>query len=357
MMKTRAMLSLALLLAAACGKDEDKPAAPPPAKPKTVEPAKPKLPAAAPVAEAPVGLPETPSPQDNPTTADKVELGAMLFFDPRISDGGTFSCETCHVPEKGWADGEKLSAKHDGNLNTRHSPTLFNVAYVNEWYWDGRMSTLEAQIMAAWKGQVGATPDAIATKLNAIPGYAERFQRAFGGPATGDNIVQALAAFVRTIRSGDSAWDRYEKGDKTAVSEDVVAGFEIFTAKANCALCHAPPLYMDTLYHNAGVGYEGVKEPDPGRGKVTSKPEETGAFKTPGLRGVALHPPYFHDGSAASLEDAVDFMLAGGYRKGNKHIDPKLKPAKLSAKERDQLLAFIRALSPDSITFERPELP
>ncbi len=362
MTRINTVCALALVLAAAgCGKDDkgkaggETPTKPEPEKPKTVDVS--TLPKAPPVPPAPLGLPPTPDPPRNPTTAERVMLGKMLFFDTRISDGGEFSCESCHYQDKGWADGKQFSPKHNGDLNKRHSPTLFNVGYANEFYWDGRKPSLEAQILAAWTGQVGATPDKVAATINGIPEYAAHFERAFGAPANQDTIVFALAAYVRTLRAGNSPWDRYEKGDQSAVGPEVVAGFKVFTEKANCALCHAPPLYMDTLFHNTGIGFKDVEEPDVGRFAVSKKPEETGAFKTPTLRGVTLHPPYFHDGSAATLEEAVDFMIGGGYREGNEHIDPKLKPAKLSDEERTNLIAFIVALTPDQGAFEKPTLP
>jgi cytochrome c peroxidase len=322
------------------------------------EPGKVELPAAPQLPPLPAGLPETPSPETNPTTPEKVELGAMLFFDKRLSDGGQHSCESCHVPEQGWADGQPLSKKASGEMNTRHTPTLFNVGYLQDFYWDGRKKTLEDQILAAWTGQMGATPAKIADKLDAIPAYKARFERAFAGePASDKTIPMALAAFVRTIRIGDSAWDRFEGGDAAAATDELKAGFKVFTEKAQCALCHAPPYYMDTLHHNVGIGYENVEKPDVGRFEVTKDAKDTGAFKTPGMRGAALHPPFFHDGSSTTLEAAVDTMLAGGHRKGNKHIDPKLKPAKLTKPERDQLIAFLKALSPEQKPFERPVLP
>ncbi|MEM9491795.1 MAG: cytochrome c peroxidase, partial [Myxococcota bacterium] len=296
------------------------------------------------------------APDDNPDTPEKVMLGELLFFDTRLSDKGEFACVTCHLPEKGWTDGKKLSPKHDGKLNTRHSPTLYNVAYAQQWYWDGRMPTLEAQIAAAWKGQTGATPDAIAKKLAEVPVYKAHFERAFGEGPTGDNIPKALASFVRIkIRSGNSPWDRYQAGDKDAVSEEVVKGQKVFE-KAGCAACHAPQLYTDMNYHNVGIGYEGVDEPDVGRFKVSKQEINTGAFKTPTLRGVALSGPYFHDGSIATLEEAIDYMLSGGYREGNKHIDPLLKEVKLKKDERAALIAFVKALSPEE-TYTPPELP
>ncbi len=297
-----------------------------------------------------------PSPEENKLTAEKVELGKMLFFDKRMGQDDKWSCESCHYADKGWADGEKLSVKADGKANTRHSPTLFNVAYAREWYWDGRMKTLEAQILAAWKGQMGADPAAVATKLEAIPAYASRFRRAFGGEANEERIVHALASFVRTLRAGPTPWDLYENGDKTAVGEDAVRGFDVFTKKANCSLCHTPPLYADFQYRNVGIGFQaGATEPDLGRGAITKDEKDNGKFKTPSLRGAALHPPYFHDGSAATLEEAVDYMLSGGHQ--NPQLDQQMKKIELSADERKDLIAFIVALSPKDYKLDTPELP
>jgi cytochrome c peroxidase len=360
MRTTTLLAATTLVLANACGKKEGEKPAPP--KPATDKPAAPVIPPAPPIPPAPLGLPDTAAPADNADNPDKVALGELLFHDTRLSANGTYSCETCHLADQGWGDGRALSPKHDGSMNTRHSPTLYNVGYATEWYWDGRMPTLEAQIKAAWTGQVGGKPAEVAAALLAVPAYKERFARAFGEEPSEDNIPKALASFLRIrMRSGDAPWDRYEKtGDASQVSPDALAGFKVFTEKASCALCHAPPLYTDMLYHNVGVGYGGPDknaEPDPGRGKVTNRPEETGAFKTPGLRGVALHPPYFHDGSAATLEEAVDFMIAGGHRKGNPRIDEKLKPKQLTAVERAQLIAFLNALTPSAPPPKRPALP
>ncbi|MCG8416355.1 MAG: c-type cytochrome [Proteobacteria bacterium] len=316
-----------------------------------------QLPAAAEIPPPPLGLPETPAPKDNPDTADKVALGELLFFDTRLSDKGEFACVTCHLPEKGWTDGKALSEKHNGKLNSRHSPTLYNVAYAQQWYWDGRKATLEDQILAAWIGQVGATPDDIAKKLAQVPTYNAHFQRAFGEPPSKDNIAKALASFVRIkIRSGNSAWDRYQAGDKKALSKDAIKGFAIFAKKTTCPACHAPPLFTDMNYHNVGIGYVGKGKPDVGRFAVTKTKANTGAFKTPTLRGLTATAPYFHDGSVATLDEAVDFMLKGGHKKGNKYIDPLLKKVKLNKKERKRLMAFIKSLSPDE-NYTPPELP
>ena len=289
----------------------------------------PPMPAAAPLPPTPEGLAELKTPADNPLTPEKVELGRELFFDKRLSKDGSASCETCHIPEKGWTDGTPLSTKVGGAKNTRHSPTLYNVGYNEAWYWDGRSETLEKQIEAAWKSQLGADPATVAATVGKIPGYKVQFKTIFKADATAENVVQALASFVRTIRSGGSPWDKREKGDKAAVDKAAEAGFEVFRNKTGCAACHAPPAYTDNDFHDTGIGFD-KPEPDVGRGKIAKDDKLNGAFKTPTLRSVGTHPPFFHDGSKASLDDAVDFMLAGGIKDKNPNIDPKLKAVKLS---------------------------
>src|SRR5881409_178302 len=356
-MKSVKILALALLVfAASCASNTEKPA--PAAQP-----------AAPPTPTPDVGpLGEMAIPPDNSITADKVELGKKLFFDTRLSKTGNMSCETCHQPEKGWTDGKPLSARFDGSMNTRHTPTLTNAGYYKQWYWDGRAATLEAQVLAAWRGQMGGDPDAVAMTLNGIDAYKADFQKAFTAPATAGNIPKALATFVRTIRSQDSPWDKYQAGDKSAVNDDVVKGFDVFSNsdKANCTLCHLPPLFTDTLFHNVGIGFD-KPMPDLGRGKIlgdaaekkgTKDPESDtlkGAFKTPTLRSITETAPYFHDGRAKKLEDAVDLMLKGGIR--NDHVDEKLKPHNLRPEDKVKLIAFLKSLTPEQKPFEKPRVP
>ena len=298
----------------------------------------------------PLGLPEAEAPADNPTSPERIALGKLLFFDKRLSKDGSASCETCHVHEKGWTDGLPLSTKVGGGVNTRNTPTLYNVAYLRAWYWDGRAPTLEKQIEAAWKGQMGADPAAVAKTIGGVEGYKPMFQKAFGADASPETIVKALGCFVRTLRSGNSPWDRYEHGDKAAVSEDAIAGYKLFTGAAHCSLCHAPPTYFDAGFHNVGVGLQKEK-PDQGRGAITKDPKEMGAFKTPGLRSVTKTAPYFHDASAKTLEEAVGIMLKGGFP--NPNLDEKLKPYDAKPEEVAQILAFLKALESDE-KFEKP---
>lgn len=176
--------------------------------------------------------------------------------------------------------------------------------------------------------------------------------------------MNALASFVRTLRSEDSPWDKYEKGDKTAISEEVIAGFNIFSdaEKAACTLCHVPPGYTDGDFHNIGIGFD-KEMPDMGRGKILAAktpPDPKadvmmGAFKTPTLRSITDSAPYFHDGRAKTLDEAVNLLLAGGI--DNPHKDEKLKEHKLSAEEKKSMMAFLKAISPTPAKFERPALP
>jgi cytochrome c peroxidase len=296
-----------------------------------------------------------PVPPNNPMTSGKIALGEQLFFDKRLSKTKKMNCESCHVPEKGWTDGLALSPRFDGSMNTRHTPTLYETAYFPDLYWDGRSKGLETQILAAWKSQMGGDPEAMAQELNAVPTYKAAFEKEFGGPATGPRVVDALATFVRTIHAGDTPWDRTKQDAASLKQSSAGRGFIVFSEVAHCTNCHLPPLFSDTLFHNVGVGYD-KETPDPGRGKVvTNDPKLMGAFKTPSLRGVALSGPYFHDGHAKTLEEAVDFMLKGGMK--NPNLDEKLQPYPVTPQQRRDLLAFLRSLSPENKPYRRPTVP
>jgi cytochrome c peroxidase len=292
--------------------------------------------------EAPPGWAEMSIPADNPMTVEKVGLGAQLYFDPRISGDGARNCYSCHVCEKGLTDGRQTALGAFGKPLTRSSPTLWNVGYHTEFYWDGRAKSLEAQALAAWRGgNMGANPDSIAAVLNAIPAYKTQFQSVFGTDVTPDAVAKALAAYMRTIFCADTAFDRWQAGDETAVSDDAKKGWELFTGKAACATCHVGNLLTDNLYHNVGVDMD-KPQYDLGRFKVTNEKKDTGAFKTPTLRDITRTAPYFHNGRVGTLKEAVMYMASGGLPSEFK--DPKLKRVEISAAELNQLLAFLQTL-------------
>jgi cytochrome c peroxidase len=310
------------------------------------------VPPAPPIPPTPAFLPSVVDSPENPNTPEKVALGHLLFFDKRISKDGSMACESCHHPNRAWTDGQAVSAKVGGALNTRNSPTMVNLAYHTSFYWDGRMPTLEAVCNAAWTGQLGAKPDDIAQKLNGIASYRPYFQRAFDSGATSMNVPMALASFLRALKSGDAPWDKFEQGDQRAVTKQVKAGFQVFR-HAGCAACHVPPLYTDLLFHNVGIGSDKpADKQDHGRMNATKDPKDDGQFKTPTLRNIELTDPYFHDGSVASLDQAIDLMIAGGIK--NPNLDEKLKhPVKVKPKDRKALKAFLLSLTGTS-TFTGP---
>jgi len=299
---------------------------------------------------------------NNPLTAAKAELGKVLYYDKRLSADGTRSCYGCHLKENGLTDGKPTAIGAFEAKLPRSSPTMWNIGYHSEFYWDGRAKTLEAQVRAAWTGgNMGAggkeknrpSVDEVTAKINAVPGYQPLFQKAFGGPATPDNIVQAVACFVRTIViPADTKWLKFRAGDAAAFSEEAQRGWKIFSDKAKCTNCHDGLLLTDQQYHNTGIGMDAEK-PDVGRMVATKDEKDTGAFKTPTLLDISKSAPYFHNGSVATLEEAVDVMVGGG--KKNKFLDVKnLKAVKLSKAEKSDLLAFLKALDVDYSISEPP---
>lgn len=294
-------------------------------------------------------------PADNPVTLDKAKLGRQLYYDYRLSGDGSRSCYHCHVVEHGLTDGLATALGAHGKPLTRSAPTMWNVGYHAEWYWDGRATTLEAQAKAAWTGaNMGAGhPDSVVAVLNALEGYRRQFQAVFGEAATVDNVPMALATFMRTIISDSTPWDAWQKGDSSAVSAGVKRGYEVFK-KSNCDGCHSGVLFTDQQYHNIGIGMD-KEDYDVGRYKVSGEEQHRGAFKTPTLRDIAKSAPYFHNGSVPTLIEAVKTMLAGGHP--NPYLDGLLEPQQLTDQELADLLEFLGSLSQPSNYDQKPELP
>lgn len=346
----RTLPILLSLFAAACSAEKQDPVQNPPPADKPAEGVK-ITPAAHPNGMDTVDVASLVKPDS--AAGQRMALGAMLFFDPRLSKSGKTSCSTCHLPELAWTDGKALSTKDDGSVNKRHTPTLVNTGYCEQLYWDGRAPSMEKNVVAAWKGQMSGDPVAVAAALEKIPAYQERFQKAFSKPASEDTIGKALAMFVSTLRGAESAFDKWQAGDDKAVDADVKAGYDLFLGKAGCAVCHVPPLFTDRKFHNTGIGMD-KPEPDLGRGGHLKDPALNGYFKTPSLRDVSRTAPYFHDGSIATLEEAVKFMASGGY--ANPTRSPELFDRKLDDKEVKLIVAFLKSL--DSGTkFTVPQLP
>jgi len=325
-------------------------------------------------------------PNDNPITAAKVELGRKLFFDVRLSADGKVSCASCHDPRRAFTDGRKVAEGIGGRLGTRNSPTLLNAMFSSGQFWDGRADTLESQAkmpLTNMDEMGNRTLDDAVAKMTGVPEYVSGFRQVFGGPVTIDGFAKAVAAFERTLISGDSPFDRYLAGDLNAISEAARNGMILFRTKARCGVCHVfnqnfaafatSPFFTDGNYRNTGVaanfgGFNALarqamaatrdqsgkaiaamanheRAAELGRFVTTGNTLDIGAFRTPSLRNVDLTAPYFHDGSAATLADVVRFYVKGGNENPNR--DWQLEPVALTELEQRELIEFLKALTSD----------
>lgn len=302
----------------------------------------------------PLGLPPVPIPQDNPLTSETVALGKKLYFDKRLSADNTVACASCHSPERGFSDGRKTSAGVKQQTGKRNAPTVMNAAFAPQQFWDGRAGSLEEQAAGPIANPIEMNlPHAECLKrLNADAEYKALFAKAFGeGDIAMVHVTKAIAAFERTIVSGNSPFDRYQYGgDKKALSESAARGLAIFMDrdKGNCATCHLvgaqSATFTDGLYHNLGAGLSAEGElTDLGRYEQTKQETDKGAFKTPSLRNVAQSGPYMHDGSLATLRAVVDFYAGGG--SSNPQLDKQIKPLALTGRDREDLVAFLESLT------------
>jgi cytochrome c peroxidase len=293
----------------------------------------------------PRGISSVPFPKDNPPTREKIDLGRLLFFDPRLSSDESTSCASCHNPEQAFADSEPTSRGIGGKKGTRNTPTVINTAFQPYQFWDGRVSSLEDQALHPLENpiEMGSSIPIIADRLNQLPEYRDAFRRVFNAPVTRNNLAQALASFERTVLAGDSAYDQYAAGNSTALSQKAAEGLKLFEGKAHCRLCHQGYNFSDGVFHNLGIGWDETRFTDEGRGAVTGIVKDRGAFKTPTLRQVAQTGPYMHDGSLAGLEAVVNFYDRGGTR--NPHLDPLIQPLRLTLQEKEALVEFLRSLS------------
>lgn len=297
----------------------------------------------------PMGFRDVIGPDDNPTTPEKVELGWKLFFDRRLSRDSSMACADCHRIERAYASANIADGTAAGAANRRNSPSVANVGYQTSFLWDGRFATLEAVCAATWKTQLDADPPAVAARLNEVPVYRAMFERAFGESATAENVPFALAAWLRELKNGNSPWDRFKAGDLGALSREAQEGAKVFEEKG-CAACHVPPLFSDDDLHNTGLG-----DDDPGRRAVTQSASDTGKFRTPSLRSIVLTAPYFHDGHATKLDEAIAHVVKGG--SPNPHLDANMRPRKLTPKEMRALRAFLESLTGESTFPVEPKLP
>lgn len=305
---------------------------------------------------------KAPEPADNPGTPAKVKLGQILFLDPRLSSTGTVSCNSCHNVMLGGEDNRPVAMGVNGQTGARSAPTVWNAAFNSVQFWDGRAPSLEAQAEGPVTNpiEMGMKDwDDVVKRLKAIPEYPDLFEQAFGSGASisKENAVKAIAAYERTLITPDSAYDKYVKGDKSALTEQQIRGMEKF-AEVGCSNCHSGPAFNGPempagtgvfmkfpLYENKVFQSQYHLTKDKGRFEVTGKEEDKNTWKVPTLRNVAWTAPYFHNGSVKTLNRAIELMAKLQLNK------------KLSESEIDDIAAFLNALTGPFPTQRLPELP
>ena len=291
--------------------------------------------------KVPLGLPPVPVPKDNPMTAEKVELGKQLYFDRRLSADNSVSCADCHDPKKGWSNGDAVATGFGKKKGGRNSPTILNTAYQQFQFWDGREDSLEHQALGPVQNPIEmnmSLPKMIGT-LEGLSGYKSQFKKVFGRPINKDDVAKAIAAFERTVLSGNAPYDQYKAGDTKAMSAAAIRGMDLFFNKAHCSACHSGPNFTDNGFHNIGVGMD-KKEPDVGRYTISKQLGDRGAFKTPTVRDIARTAPYMHDGSQKTLEEVVDHYDRGGVK--NEQLDEEIYELKLTPAEKADLIVFLK---------------
>lgn len=317
-------------------------------------------------------LPMLPVPRGNPQTPQKVELGKLLFFDPRLSGDGSISCATCHDPVKGWGDGKALSEGYPGTQHYRNAQTILNSAYMKELFWYGGVADLETAVRVHLTSAflMNADGQLLEERLRQVPEHSRRFQEIFGTLPMYGQIVNAISSYLRTIVSRDVPLDRYLRAEKESLPPLAIKGLELFQGKAQCIQCHNGPLLSDEKYYNLGVpanpeirsnpvrhislryeslmlgvpGYNKATQ-DLGRYMITKSNQEKGLFRTPALREVARTAPYMHNGIFSTLEEVIDFYDRGGGNDPFGTKSPLIRPLGLTKEEKTALKAFLESLS------------
>jgi cytochrome c peroxidase len=336
---------------------------------------------ARPISTSPRGISESLRrkriPQTNPMSPRKVTLGQALFFDKRLSVDGTVSCASCHDPAFAFTDSKVLAEGAGDKRGARNTPTILNAVFSDSLFWDGRARSLEEQVKHPLLSsfEMSMVTEELTNRLSAIPEYRRQFRQVFNSEViTIDTIAKAIAAYERTLLSGNSPFDRFITGNNMAISDAQKRGWELFKGKAKCIECHihsqTNPLFTDFKFHNTGIAAtdtlfekllqgaaksstettllahsEGLAEL--GRFAITRQRVDIGAFKTPTIRDVELTSPYMHNGSLKTLIDVVQFYNRGG--NANSHLDKLMQPLHLNDNEVNDLVQFMRALTSDDV--------
>lgn len=315
------------------------------------------------------------------------ELGAILFFDTRLSGDSSTSCASCHSPDAGWSDGSELSRGYPGTLHWRNSQTLINAAYIDTGlHWDGTVPSSEAQVPGAMGTSIVHNIDPILAeeRLRQVPEYVARFDAIWNAEPTIENVAHAISAYERTLISRDSPFDLFSKGEPNNFSMAALRGLDIFANKGNCIACHNGPLATDLQFHNTSVppnisftedallqvtfrsmmrGFGVEREMydtfdrDPGRYLANLDENELGKMRTPPLRYLTHTAPYMHNGVFYTLEEVVAFYNEGGTEDAFGTKSDLIKPLGLTDAEQSDLVAFLKSMSGPAVTAEYPDMP
>lgn len=291
----------------------------------------------------PSDFPPIKSPEDNELTKERAALGKTLFFDKRLSRDASISCASCHLQEHAFADPETLSVGVQGQIGTRNAPALVNVAWGKSFFWDGGVPSLERQVLVPIMNpiEMDMTMAEVEERLKKDEKLSSQFLEAYGEGPSDFTITRAIASFMRTLVSGESAWDRYRRGDESALSASAERGLALFQGeRAECFHCHVGFNFTNEAYRNNGARPD---DPDIGRELLTQNELDRGKFKVPTLRNVAVTAPYMHDGSIETLREVIEVYSQGG--RGHPNTDPLISPLDLTEEEKEDLLAFLESLT------------
>jgi cytochrome c peroxidase len=319
-------------------------------------------------------------PEVKPGNAAMIELGRHFFFDNRLSGDWGVSCASCHDPEKGWGDGQALSAGYPSMEYFRNSPTVLNARYRTRFLWDGRLDGADAgtlvRDMITETHTMNMDSRLMQERLKQVPEYNALWKKWRNDDINGMRVFNVIGEFIRSLETTNAPFDKFVKGDAAAISVEAKTGYEIFNGKANCVSCHNGPIGSDGKLYKTGVPEhpDVLKNPlrtitmlrhyatsgmpnymnartDVGAYAITKDKRDIGKFQTAQLRDLRYTAPYMHNGVFATLDEVVDFYDKGG------GAGSVLKPLNLSAAEKKALVAFLLTLSGDKVTVKAPELP
>ena len=296
--------------------------------------------------DIPAGFPSMDVPDDNPLTQGRVALGKELFFDPILSKDQSISCGSCHQPEFSFTDQEALSFGVEKKLGERNAPQLANVAFKPFFFKDGGVPTLELQILGPFDNHLEFDLNIVEAidRLMKSDYYTQRFHEVFRENPSVFGLTRAIAAYERTLISGNSRFDRYFYQNENVLTDSELRGYELFKSdELKCNSCHNGVFFTNFEFENIGLE---IHYTDSGRARITLNPADAGKFEVPTLRNIAVTQPYMFDGRFETLNEVIDFFASGGLAHRNK--SELIQPFSISAQEKADLIAFLETLTDES---------